>query len=175
MLPLLQELVLFNTNIPNHLLAALIFQLIRAKSGVARSCREFLHFIRPGINFLLVLQHDQDTAHPHSWQQLCVGGRWQRCLVYCPRGVCDRLISEQRSLLSLVLSCQSLHKCLQAAAGSSFRSKDTLFPQALDFSLDGKVNLTELTLALENELLITKNGVHQAALASFKTEIRHLM
>lgn len=50
-----------------------------------------------------------------------------------------------------------------------------LFLQALDFSLDGKVNLTELTLALENELLITKNGVHQAALASFKTEIRHLM
>uniref|UniRef100_A0A663LQI6 Ninein n=1 Tax=Athene cunicularia TaxID=194338 RepID=A0A663LQI6_ATHCN len=46
---------------------------------------------------------------------------------------------------------------------------------ALDFSLDGKVNLTELTLALENELLITKNGVHQAALASFKMEIRHLL
>ncbi|XP_054056750.1 ninein isoform X4 [Rissa tridactyla] len=47
--------------------------------------------------------------------------------------------------------------------------------KALDFNLDGKVNLTELTLALENELLITKNGVHQAALASFKTEIRHLL
>ncbi|XP_014792299.1 PREDICTED: ninein isoform X1 [Calidris pugnax] len=47
--------------------------------------------------------------------------------------------------------------------------------KALDFSLDGKVNLTELTLALENELLITKNGVHQAALASFKMEIRHLL
>ncbi|XP_025912021.1 ninein isoform X1 [Apteryx rowi] len=47
--------------------------------------------------------------------------------------------------------------------------------KALDFSLDGKVNLTELTLALENELLITKNGIYQAALASFKTEIRHLL
>ncbi|KFO93693.1 Ninein, partial [Buceros rhinoceros silvestris] len=47
--------------------------------------------------------------------------------------------------------------------------------KALDFSLDEKVSLTELTLALENELLITKNGVHQAALASFKTEIRHLL
>ncbi|KAJ8289695.1 hypothetical protein GJAV_G00004240 [Gymnothorax javanicus] len=45
---------------------------------------------------------------------------------------------------------------------------------ALDFSLDGKVNLSDLTIALENELLITKNGVHQAALASFKAEIRHL-
>uniref|UniRef100_A0A8V5G416 Uncharacterized protein n=1 Tax=Melopsittacus undulatus TaxID=13146 RepID=A0A8V5G416_MELUD len=47
--------------------------------------------------------------------------------------------------------------------------------KALDFNLDGKVNLTELTLALENELLITKNGIHQAALASFKMEIRHLL
>jgi len=45
----------------------------------------------------------------------------------------------------------------------------------LDFSLDGNVNLTELTLALENELLVTKNGIHQAALASFKAEIRHLL
>ncbi|XP_074092104.1 ninein-like [Macrotis lagotis] len=47
--------------------------------------------------------------------------------------------------------------------------------KALDFSLDGSINLMELTLALENELLITKNGMHQAALASFKTEIRHLL
>uniref|UniRef100_UPI00398EB124 ninein isoform X2 n=1 Tax=Pristiophorus japonicus TaxID=55135 RepID=UPI00398EB124 len=47
--------------------------------------------------------------------------------------------------------------------------------KTLDFALYGKVNLTELTLALENELLITKNGIHQAVLASFKNEIRHLM
>ncbi|XP_058842507.1 ninein-like isoform X2 [Acipenser ruthenus] len=47
--------------------------------------------------------------------------------------------------------------------------------QALDFSLDGKVNLSELTIALENELQITKNGIHQAVLASFKSEIRHLL
>ncbi|KAM5241828.1 ninein isoform 15-T31 [Hipposideros larvatus] len=47
--------------------------------------------------------------------------------------------------------------------------------KALDFSLDGNINLTELTLALENELLVTKSGIHQAALASFKAEIRHLL
>ncbi|XP_036293084.1 ninein isoform X2 [Pipistrellus kuhlii] len=47
--------------------------------------------------------------------------------------------------------------------------------KALDFSLNGNVNLTELTLALENELLVTKNSIHQAALASFKAEIRHLL
>ncbi|ELW47003.1 Ninein [Tupaia chinensis] len=47
--------------------------------------------------------------------------------------------------------------------------------KALDFSLDGNVNLAELTLALENELLVTKNSIHHAALASFKAEIRHLL
>lgn len=91
------------------------------------------------------------------------------------RHSCDRLISKQRSFLSrLLLFCHFTYKCLQAKR-SSFRSNDVFVLQALDFSLDGKVSLTELTLALENELLITKNGVHQAALASFKTEIRHLL
>ncbi|XP_060782186.1 ninein isoform X2 [Neoarius graeffei] len=47
--------------------------------------------------------------------------------------------------------------------------------QALDFCLDGKVNLSELTAALENELMVTKNSVHQVALASFKAEIRYLL
>ncbi|XP_040915986.1 ninein isoform X2 [Toxotes jaculatrix] len=47
--------------------------------------------------------------------------------------------------------------------------------QALNFDLDGKVSLSDLTMALENELLVTKNGIYQAALASFKAEIRHLM
>ncbi|KAK2852512.1 hypothetical protein Q7C36_007713 [Tachysurus vachellii] len=47
--------------------------------------------------------------------------------------------------------------------------------QALDFSLEGKVNLSELTAALENELMVTRNSIHQAALASFKAEIRYLL
>ncbi|GLD47747.1 ninein, partial [Lates japonicus] len=47
--------------------------------------------------------------------------------------------------------------------------------QALNFNLEGKLSLSDLTMALENELLITKNGIHQAALASFKAEIRHLL
>ncbi|XP_070698807.1 ninein [Pempheris klunzingeri] len=47
--------------------------------------------------------------------------------------------------------------------------------QALNFSLDGKVSLGDLTMALENELLVAKNGIHQAALASFKAEIRYLL
>ncbi|XP_073338852.1 ninein isoform X1 [Pagrus major] len=47
--------------------------------------------------------------------------------------------------------------------------------QALNFDLDGKLSLGDLTMALENELLVTKNGIHQAALASFKAEIRYLL
>ncbi|XP_062379508.1 ninein isoform X2 [Sardina pilchardus] len=48
--------------------------------------------------------------------------------------------------------------------------------EALEFSLDGRVNLSELTMALENELMMsTKNSIHRAALASFKAEIRHLV
>ncbi|XP_075700207.1 ninein isoform X2 [Rhinoderma darwinii] len=47
--------------------------------------------------------------------------------------------------------------------------------KALDFNLEGKLNLTELTMTLENELLITKNVVNQAALVSFRSEIRHLL
>ncbi|XP_054893951.1 ninein isoform X2 [Poeciliopsis prolifica] len=47
--------------------------------------------------------------------------------------------------------------------------------QALNFNLEGKLSLCELTVALENELLSTKNQVHQAALASFKAEIRYLL
>ncbi|KAG8449231.1 hypothetical protein GDO86_016051 [Hymenochirus boettgeri] len=47
--------------------------------------------------------------------------------------------------------------------------------QALDFNLEGKINLIELTMTLENELLMTKNEVYQAALVSFRSEIRHLL
>ncbi|TRZ00514.1 hypothetical protein DNTS_018408 [Danionella cerebrum] len=47
--------------------------------------------------------------------------------------------------------------------------------QALDFNLEGQVNLSDLTVALENELLSTKNSIHQVALVSFKAEIRHLL
>ncbi|KAM3594177.1 uncharacterized protein V6R79_003649 [Siganus canaliculatus] len=47
--------------------------------------------------------------------------------------------------------------------------------QALNFSLDGKLSLSDLTMALENELLVSKSGIHRAAVASFKAEIRSLL
>uniref|UniRef100_UPI00398E842F ninein-like protein isoform X2 n=1 Tax=Pristiophorus japonicus TaxID=55135 RepID=UPI00398E842F len=46
--------------------------------------------------------------------------------------------------------------------------------EALDFDVEEKVNLAELTNALNNELLASKNGIHQAALACYKNEINCL-
>ncbi|XP_068182708.1 ninein-like protein isoform X2 [Antennarius striatus] len=51
-------------------------------------------------------------------------------------------------------------------------SRDIL--QTLDFSLDERLSLADLTLALDNELLVSGNGIHQAALISYKNEIQHL-
>ncbi|XP_069033285.1 LOW QUALITY PROTEIN: ninein-like protein [Embiotoca jacksoni] len=51
-------------------------------------------------------------------------------------------------------------------------SRDIL--QTLDFPLEERLSLVDLTLALDNELLVSGNGIHQAALISYKTEIQHL-
>ncbi|KAK1791613.1 hypothetical protein P4O66_013614, partial [Electrophorus voltai] len=44
----------------------------------------------------------------------------------------------------------------------------------LDFSLEERLSLAELALALDNELLVSGNGIHQAALISYKDEIQFL-
>ncbi|OCT79776.1 hypothetical protein XELAEV_18026587mg [Xenopus laevis] len=44
---------------------------------------------------------------------------------------------------------------------------------SLDFSLGERVNLLDLTTALDNELIATKNRIHMAALASYKNELYH--
>ncbi|XP_047208068.1 ninein-like protein isoform X1 [Girardinichthys multiradiatus] len=46
--------------------------------------------------------------------------------------------------------------------------------QTLDFPLEERLSLADLTLVLDNELLVSGNGIHQAALISYKTEIQHL-
>ncbi|XP_056326519.1 ninein-like protein isoform X1 [Danio aesculapii] len=51
-------------------------------------------------------------------------------------------------------------------------SRDIL--QTLDFSLEERLCLAELTLALDNELLVSGNGIHQAALVSYKNEMSYL-
>ncbi|XP_016053587.1 PREDICTED: ninein isoform X2 [Miniopterus natalensis] len=72
------------------------------------------------------------------------------------------------------MGCASVERILDTWQEEGIENSQEVL-KALDFSLDGNVNLTELTLALENELLVTKNSIHQAALASFKAEIRHLL
>eukprot|EP00079_Xenopus_tropicalis_P035954 XP_017949725.1 PREDICTED: ninein-like protein isoform X3 [Xenopus tropicalis] len=44
---------------------------------------------------------------------------------------------------------------------------------SLDFNLGEQVNLLDLTSALDNELIATKNRIHLAALASYKNELYH--
>ncbi|XP_027862800.1 ninein-like protein isoform X5 [Xiphophorus couchianus] len=46
--------------------------------------------------------------------------------------------------------------------------------QSLDFPLEERLSLSDLTLVLDNELLLSANSVHQAALISYRTEIQHL-
>ncbi|XP_069810501.1 ninein-like protein isoform X2 [Dendropsophus ebraccatus] len=50
-------------------------------------------------------------------------------------------------------------------------SKDILM--SLDFNVEEHVNLLELTTALDNELIATKNKIYLAALASYKHELHH--
>ncbi|XP_044148507.1 ninein-like protein isoform X3 [Bufo gargarizans] len=50
-------------------------------------------------------------------------------------------------------------------------SKDILM--SLDFNVEEYVNLLELTTALDNELIATKNRIYLAALASYKHELHH--
>ncbi|XP_054591090.2 ninein-like protein isoform X2 [Nothobranchius furzeri] len=47
--------------------------------------------------------------------------------------------------------------------------------QTLDFTLEERLSLSDLTLALDNELLVSGNGIHQVALISYKNEIQHLL
>ncbi|KAG8444053.1 hypothetical protein GDO86_009298 [Hymenochirus boettgeri] len=49
--------------------------------------------------------------------------------------------------------------------------KDVLM--SLDFSMGDRVNLLDLTTALDNEVMATKNRIHLAALASYKNELYH--
>ncbi|KAM7385993.1 hypothetical protein PAMP_002021 [Pampus punctatissimus] len=51
-------------------------------------------------------------------------------------------------------------------------SRDIL--QTLDFPLEERLSLADLTLALDNELLVSGNSIQQATLISYKNELQHL-
>ncbi|KAM9365740.1 ninein-like protein isoform 2-T2 [Pholidichthys leucotaenia] len=52
-------------------------------------------------------------------------------------------------------------------------SRDIL--KALDFPPEERLSLTDLTLALDNELLVSGSAIQQAALISYKSEVQHLL
>ncbi|XP_039176790.1 ninein-like protein isoform X1 [Crotalus tigris] len=46
--------------------------------------------------------------------------------------------------------------------------------KSLDFNVEERVNLLELSMILDDELIASKNGLQQAAVASYKHELHHL-
>ncbi|XP_077191484.1 ninein-like protein isoform X2 [Paroedura picta] len=46
--------------------------------------------------------------------------------------------------------------------------------KSLDFNMEARVNLLELSMVLDGELRTSKSGVHQAAVASCRHELQHL-
>ncbi|XP_028983178.1 ninein-like protein isoform X2 [Betta splendens] len=69
--------------------------------------------------------------------------------------------------------CTSPEQVIALWSEEGIRNSSNIL-QTLDFPLDERLNLAELTLALDNELLVSGNGIHQAALISYKNEIQHL-
>uniref|UniRef100_A0A8C9I8V7 Ninein-like protein n=1 Tax=Piliocolobus tephrosceles TaxID=591936 RepID=A0A8C9I8V7_9PRIM len=88
---------------------------------------------------------------------------------------------------SLVSLCSSLRLFSSIDDGSGFASPDQVLAmwtqegiqngreilQSLDFSVDEKVNLLELTWALDNELMTVDSAVQQAALACYHQELSY--
>ncbi|XP_027477685.1 ninein-like protein isoform X6 [Zalophus californianus] len=86
---------------------------------------------------------------------------------------------------SLVSVCSGLHLLCSIDDGTGFAFPEQLIAlwaqegiqngreilQSLDFSVDEKVNLLELTWALENELMMVGGATQQAALACYRQEL----
>ncbi|XP_014823338.1 PREDICTED: ninein-like protein, partial [Poecilia mexicana] len=90
-----------------------------------------------------------------------------------------------RSLLSATVGPRVLTRLDDGSGGTSPERVAALWSEAgirnsqqilqsLDFPLEERLSLSDLTLVLDNELLLSANSVHQAALISYRTEIQHL-
>ncbi|XP_047627514.1 ninein-like protein [Phacochoerus africanus] len=91
----------------------------------------------------------------------------------------------QTTTSSLVSVCSSPHLFCSVDDGTGFAFPEQIIAlwqqegvhngrevlQSLDFSVDEKVNLLELTWALENELLTVDGAAQQAALACYRQEL----
>ncbi|XP_063299778.1 ninein-like protein isoform X1 [Pelobates fuscus] len=95
--------------------------------------------------------------------------------------------SRKTATSSLLSSCGAIHLFTSIDDGTGFGnpeqimiiweeegiedSKDLLM--SLDFNLEERINLLDLTTALDNELIAAKNRFHLAALASYKHELHY--
>ncbi|XP_036979541.1 ninein-like protein isoform X1 [Acanthopagrus latus] len=70
--------------------------------------------------------------------------------------------------------CSSPERVIALWTEEGIRNSQDIL-QTLDFPLEERLSLADLTLALDNELLVSGNGIHQAALISYKNEIQHLL
>ncbi|KAM4730024.1 ninein-like protein isoform 2-T2 [Anableps anableps] len=100
----------------------------------------------------------------------------------------QQLVPEQgpaRSLLTATVGPRVLTRLDDGSGGTSPERVAALWTeegirnsreilQTLDFPLEDRLSLADLTLVLDNELLLSGNAVHQAALISYKLELQHL-
>uniref|UniRef100_A0A8C1TBH4 Ninein-like protein n=1 Tax=Cyprinus carpio TaxID=7962 RepID=A0A8C1TBH4_CYPCA len=119
------------------------------------------------------------TQHDHAAPiSTSTPARWAHFLICLVRSTSPSLLSAtvgQRLLTRLDdgSGCTSPDKVITLWTEEGIHnSRDIL--QTLDFSLEERLCLAELTLALDNELLVSGNGIHQAALVSYKNEINYL-
>ncbi|XP_058142784.1 ninein-like protein isoform X5 [Dasypus novemcinctus] len=89
---------------------------------------------------------------------------------------------------SLVSICSDLHVFSSIDDGTGFAFPEQVIAvwaqegiqngkeilQSLDFSVDEKVNLLELTWAFDNELMVLNGVIQQAAVASYRQELSYL-
>ncbi|XP_005381054.1 PREDICTED: ninein-like protein isoform X1 [Chinchilla lanigera] len=134
--------------------------------------------------FQLGLCRHEPTLHPES--TLVKPSRpWSHCQGQIPEeSGCHTATTTSSSLASM--SC-SLHLFSSIDDGSGFALPEQVIAtwaqegihsgreilQSLDFSLDEKVDLLELTWALDNELLTVDSVIQQAALACYRQELSY--
>ncbi|XP_058021017.1 ninein-like protein isoform X2 [Ahaetulla prasina] len=95
---------------------------------------------------------------------------------------------QQTAIPSLLSNSMALNLFSSINDGSGFASVDQVVSiwawegienckeifKSLDYNVEERVNLLELSMILDDELIASKNGLQQAAVASYKHELHHL-
>uniref|UniRef100_A0A671Y6G4 Ninein-like n=1 Tax=Sparus aurata TaxID=8175 RepID=A0A671Y6G4_SPAAU len=130
--------------------------------------------VRAGWVLVSVCQSGLGSERAGFWSQSVRAG-WVLVSV-CQSGLCSGLWSQSvRAGWVLVSVCLKSCCCCRGFLSLRLKSVSVVRSrQTLDFPLEERLSLADLTLALDNELLVSGNGIHQAALISYKNEIQHL-